>query len=301
MAGVPRPIARRNRAITAAEKEVVRLLREALRRIREILAGQPTDYQLWYLPQIRTQIEGALADYLERGAAAASQQQSAAWRAAVESVDDVVTRAAGPGVTAVVPEIDTRALSAMRTFLTDRLRDVGVEVVRRINTELGLVIIGVQSPADAISKLTTIFGGQRQRAITIVRTEIGRAFSVASHERMLQMAQRVDGFKKQWRRSGKIHSRPGHDAADGQVREVDEPFEVISPHGEIVKLMHPRDPAAPPGETINCGCEALPFLDRWNVTNPDRKPFTKDELSPAELRRNPVKAAFVAQQKKARQ
>ncbi|MBI1397064.1 MAG: hypothetical protein GC151_13895 [Betaproteobacteria bacterium] len=298
MAGVPRPIAHRNRAIVDTEKEIVRLLKIALQRIREQLDNQPTDYQRWALPQLRAQLEAILAEFEGRASPAATAGQVKAWEAAVESVDEIVSRTAGPTVVAVVPQVDQTALRAMQTFMTDRIKDVSLEVVRKINTELGLVILGAQSPSEAIGKLAKIFDGQRQRAITIVRTEVGRAFSVAGQARLEQMAPRVPGLKKQWRRSGKIHSRPGHDAIDGQVRAIDEPFEVITPRGEIVTLMHPRDPSAPPGETINCGCESLPFMDRWAVKNPDRKPFTDAELTPAELKRNPVKAAFVRNRKK---
>lgn len=43
-------------------------------------------------------------------------------------------------------------------------------------------------------------------------------------------------MKKQWRRSGKVHSRATHDLADGQVVGVDEKFQV---GGE--ELRFPRD------------------------------------------------------------
>jgi hypothetical protein len=43
--------------------------------------------------------------------------------------------------------------------------------------------------------------------------------------------------------------------------------------------MFPRDPKAPPGETINCGCVAIPKVRGWNSTTPDRVPFTERELA----------------------
>jgi hypothetical protein len=59
---------------------------------------------------------------------------------------------------------------------------------------------------------------------------------------------------KVWRRSGKAHQRPNHALADGQRVAHDEPFTIISKDGEVIQLMYPRDPKAPVGETINCGC-----------------------------------------------
>jgi uncharacterized protein with gpF-like domain len=87
-------------------------------------------------------------------------------------------------------------------------------------------------------------------------------------------------MKKQWRRSGKLHSRPEHDAADGQIVDVDKPFIVGG-----VALMFPRDPAAPIGETINCGCESLPWMESWEMSTPGRKPFTEDEMAGNPFRR----------------
>ena len=75
------------------------------------------------------------------------------------------------------------------------------------------------------------------------------AFSVATQERQTQAAEILPGLKKQWRRSGKVHSRTAHDLADGQIVDVDKPFMVGG-----VPLMYPRDPKAPAKETINCGC-----------------------------------------------
>ena len=54
-----------------------------------------------------------------------------------------------------------------------------------------------------------------------------------------------------------------------------------------VALMYPRDPAGPPGETINCGCSSLPFMEVWEVSDPGRRPFTDEELA-----RSPTKRAL---------
>jgi hypothetical protein len=114
----------------------------------------------------------------------------------------------------------------------------------------------------------------RGRALTIVRTELGRAYSVAGQQRFDQAREVLPGLQKQWRRSGKIHSRASHDRADGQVRPVDQPFDVAG-----VQLRFPRDPRGPAKETINCGCTSLPFMASWEVATPGRLPFTPTELA----------------------
>ena len=87
-------------------------------------------------------------------------------------------------------------------------------------------------------------------------------------------------MKKQWRRSGKIHSRLTHDLADGQVVDADKPFIVGG-----VKMMYPRDPTAPVSETINCGCVCLPYMDDWEVEHPADVPFTVEELNKSSEKR----------------
>jgi len=177
-----------------------------------------------------------------------------------------------------VPQISTRQLDAIRSFMTDRIKDATAEAINKMNTQLGLTLIGAQTPSQAVTAITDILQtGTRQRALTIVNDNLGRAYSVASHERMKAAAKTVE-MDKVWRRSGKRHQRIGHALADGQRRAVNEPFEVVDKDGVIVKLMFPRDPAAPLGETINCGCVSIPKVRGWNTATPDRAPFRADEL-----------------------
>lgn len=252
--------------------ELARLLTEASRAIAAQLATQPTDYERWSLPRLGSEVRRALADFGERGAARAGSAIGRAWELG-ENLIDAPLEAGGVRVAGVLGRIDTRQLQAMRSFMVDRIKDIGVEAANKITAELGLVVIGARSSSDAISAVTQILGEQsRARATTIVRTELGRAFSHATQLRMESATERLPGLKKQWRRSGKLHPRLHHDLADGQVVDVDKPF-VLKPLGRApVELMYPRDPAAPASETINCGCQALPFMDHWQVKHPGRTP-----------------------------
>ena len=258
----------RTRLLTNTRDEIVRLLKQADAQIRAILAAQPTDYQRWALPRLQQEIRQALAQFGEQAGARISTAAGEAWQLGQDLVDEPLN-AGGIRVAASLQHLDTAQLSAMRAFMTDRIKDVGLAAANKINAELGLVMIGAQGPSDAIGKVARILGEQsRARATTIVRTELSRAFSVASFERMKQSAGVVPGMKKQWRKSGKLHPRFYHDLADGQVREMDEPFHF----GNGAKLMFPHDPAASAAETINCGCVMLLFKDDWKVAHPKRSP-----------------------------
>jgi len=87
---------------------------------------------------------------------------------------------------------------------------------------------------------------KRFRTERIARTEVNRASNWGS----LQGAKSV-GIEqiKVWLSAFSMDSRPEHNAADGQRRELNEPFTV---GGE--DLMYPGDPNGSAGNTINCLC-----------------------------------------------
>lgn len=271
----------------ATASEITRLLKEADAHIRAILAAAPSDYQAWALPQLQQDIASALQDFQRAAAARLGTAAGSSWEAGLSLIDAPLS-AGGLQIVGQLPAIDTRQLTAMRAFMTSRIADISTTIAGRINAQLGLVIIGAQSPADTIAAIEALIEGGRSRAITITRTELGRAFSVAAHERAQEAADIVPGMQKQWRRSGKIHSRIHHDSIDGQVRDVNEPFTL----GNGVQIMFPRDPAAPAAETINCGCESLPFMASWDVKTPGRRPFSDEEKSLSKTKRDMAASGF---------
>lgn len=62
--------------------------------------------------------------------------------------------------------------------------------------------------------------------------------------------------KKRWRSSGGSRTRKTHRKANGQVKPLDEPFEV----GKS-KLMYPGDPSGEAKEIVNCRCTMQSVMD----------------------------------------
>ena len=154
-------------------------------------------------------------------------------------------------------------------------------LANRINAELGLAIVGTRSTGETTARVAALLKTSgRSRALTIVRTELGRAYSLAGQQRMEQASEVLPGLRKQWRRSGKLRARLTHDAIDGQLRHADKPFSVGG-----ASLLFPRDPAGPAAETVNCGCQSLPWMESWEVKHPRRKAFSEEEIA-----RNPIRA-----------
>lgn len=263
------------------EKEVYQLLKDAHKEVSATLANAPTDYQQWSLSNLQKSISVITSELGENLANTATGAASSSWNAGIGLVDNPINVATGINLAANLQQIDTKQLMAMRTFLTDRMKDVGNQALQRINSDLGLVMLGAKTPYEAISNVKTILKDKASsRARTILNTELGRAYSCAAQERMSQAKEAIPKLKKQWRRSGRVNSRHDHDLADGQIVGVDEPFFVGG-----YKLMYPRDPKAPASQTVNCGCVALPYMDDWEMVHPKNKPFSQTELHQSQEKR----------------
>lgn len=265
--------------ISDTEGEIIRLLRAAAEDVARVLAGAPSEFQSWRLAQLQGEIARTLAAFEATAATKAADGLTQSWQAGAALVDAPLAAA---GVSLSLVHLDEAALGAMRVFMTDKIKGVSADIVNKINGELANVMLGMQTPFEAARKVREMIdGGGVRRAQTIVRTELGRAWSTATHARMGQAAAQLPGLKKQWRRSGKRLARHAHEAIDGQIRDVDEPFLL----GDGVKIMYPRDPKAPATETINCGCMSLPIMKSWEVMRPKERPFTHAELDASPTRR----------------
>ena len=91
----------------------------------------------------------------------------------------------------------------------------------------------------------------RSRLIAV--TENTRAFASGTLAAGMEMS-RVTGrlLRKRWSDERDAHVRPSHREANGQVRQLWEPFAV----GETT-LMMPADPMGPPEEVCNCRCDLI--------------------------------------------
>jgi hypothetical protein len=255
-----------------ALRDVVQILKVGRQRIAAELAIGASEFQAWQLPNIQQSIDKVLKEIGEEMASSGSEHLAAAHSLGIDLIEKPLA-AGGLRIAGLLPDVDHRQLMAIRSFLTDRLKNVSADVASKVKGQIGLVMIGGQTSADAATSVSMLIESERSRALTIVRTEMGRAFSVASQERQKQAAEVLPGLQKQWRRSGKVHSRRSHDLADGQTVEVDEPFVIGG-----VEMMYPRDPKAPAKETINCGCISLPHMAHWEVKHAERMPFNEDEI-----------------------
>lgn len=128
----------------------------------------------------------------------------------------------------------------------NRLSNVPQEVYDTINGEITDGVDKGESMKDLSNRVRSSFNEiSNGRAKTIAITETGAAYGVARDDAMKSAGVEY----KEWLTSHNANVRPTHAEADGQIREIDEPFEV---GGE--QLDFPCDPDGSSEEVINCHC-----------------------------------------------
>lgn len=108
--------------------------------------------------------------------------------------------------------------------------------------------------ADRINDLLTYEGRENWdgRAHLIAQTETTRNFSSGMLAHGLLAERAGAKLAKKWIAHDDDRTRATHRETDGQVRRLEEPFEVgtVDP----VKMLFPGDPSAPADEVCNCRC-----------------------------------------------
>jgi hypothetical protein len=254
-------VAQAGRMEGAAVKRTIALLSAARKEVAAEIASTP--WEAAYLPQLKGAIQRAMEDFGMKYGVVLGDTQKDFWEAGINHVD-VPLRAVG--ISVAIPEIDVTALSIIQDFGADLVRGLTADASKKIGQEISMALIGEKTPHEAMQAVgrnlsdKSIFKSIAARAETITRNESGRVLEMAKTARLKAAAQVVPGLQREWRHGASMSPRPSHLAADGQVRAMNEPFDV---GGE--KLMYPRDPAGSPGNTINCSCFTVPYHPDWDA------------------------------------
>lgn len=245
----------------AEVKKVLTMLEDARKEVAAQVASTP--WQAHHLAELKQAVDRAIVDFRVKWGASLSDHLNASWAHGIDMVDLPLREV---GIFAAIPEIDTTVLSIMQDFSVDLVNGLTDEAKKKINNELTLAFMGQKTPYDAMEAIgrnledKTIITNISKRAETITRNEGNRVLEAATQARQEEAAKVVPQLRKQWRHSlfGVKEPRVSHQIIDGQIRDVDEPFDV---GGE--ELMHPLDPAGSAENTINCHCYSIPAMSSW--------------------------------------
>jgi len=243
-----------------AVKRAVKLLSDARKEVAATVAS--TEWELYHLGELKQAIERALTAFGDQYGIELREMQREFWEKGIQMVDLPLKAV---GIAQAIPEIDHTVIAIMQDYSSDLIKGLSKSAVSKINNELTLGLMGRKTPYDVMGAIgrnlkdKSVFKSIAARAETITRTETGRVLSAASQARQEKAALVVPGLKKEWRHShiSRI-PRLSHLAAEGQIRNVDKPFNVS---GE--ELMYPRDPAGSAKNTIRCECYTVPWHEDW--------------------------------------
>lgn len=129
------------------------------------------------------------------------------------------------------------------------------KTAQRIKTELHETILEGLNNNEGIEQIVDrvrdVFKGELQES-QVRRIAVTEAHTAVSHGRVELM--KSQGVKKhEWLSARDAHVRESHQAVDGEVVEIGAQFS----NG----CRYPGDPDAPPEETVNCRCVAIPVDD----------------------------------------
>lgn len=173
------------------------------------------------------------------------------------------------------PQLLDAAMEYSAKLIGHRTGGLVGEVQRAIDLRIRLAALGAEGRTfNATSDITEILNGVRgwsYRAERIYRTEVNRLFSIATEQGVRELARHAD-IVKRWYWSG--IDREEHARIHGQTIGPKARFRVPLRDGGSVSMKYPRDPAAPPSATVNCGCfhAAIPKEAAQLVTLPARRP-----------------------------
>lgn len=178
----------------------------------------------------------------------------------------------GQGIPLTVPinqEAMVRAVqleSKISQGLYTRLgEDVGV-LKKKITAQVSRAIVTGASYADTAKRLAGETRVGYNNAVRITRTEGHRIQTTAAMDAMEQAKERGADVLKQWDATLDGRTRESHQAVDGQIREMKEPFG----NG----LMYPGDPSGGAAEVVNCRC-ALLQRARWALDDDELETLKK--------------------------
>lgn len=251
-------------------KELEKSYKDALvminQKINLLMARNDADmahviYQIEHQKALKTQVQAILEELQTKEFETISEYLTHAYE---NGFIGVMYDLEGQGIPLIIPIDQEQVLEAIQheTKLQDNLytslgkdikelqKEIAGEISRGLSSGMGYTEI-----ARNVAMYTAI---PLNKAMTIARTESHRIGCKANLDAQYKAKEKGADIVKQWDSTLDGDTRPSHKKLDGQIREVDEPFEV---NGH--KAMYPGGFGIAE-EDINCRCSILQRA-KWNL------------------------------------
>lgn len=253
--------------LKALENNYIKALADIKRNIKELQANPLTQskaYQLEFQKQLEAQVSGILDNLQGRNfTSVADYLQKSYTNGFIGNMYDIQ----GQGVPLVIPIDESQVLVAVQKtgddFKLSNKKGISTkELKKQVHSELIRGLATELSYADIARNISEYGLADMNRAKTIARTEGHRVQNQARMDSMQAAKKKGADVVKQWDSTLDGKTRSEHRVADGQIRELDEDFEV---GGEKLKAPGVGGSA---WNVCNCRCCLLQRA-RWAVEKVD--------------------------------
>lgn len=246
------------------EKQYRKALNDINRKIRILESDELTQsriYRLEYQKALRAQVEAILEKLHADEYSTIQQFLSDSY---TDGFLGTMYDLHGQGVPLVFPVDKKEAVRAILTeskLSLDLYDSLGVDIAKLTRTVSSEITRGIASElayTDIARNISNAAKAPLSRAKTIVQTESHRIQQASTLDAQRKAKSRGADVVKQWNSTLDGDTRPTHRKLDGQIREVEDPFEA---NGK--KAMYPGG-FGDPAEDCNCRCVSLSRA-KWNL------------------------------------
>lgn len=216
---------------------------------------------------IKAQISQINEQFKQKLESSLSENQRRLFVKGIQLVDKALE--AG-NVRTAMPYLSEQKLGFLQRYGAEHIKGLTDSVRTKIATEIDLAVLGQKPQQDVINAIgkklgddASVFGSVQKRAEIIAMTEVNRIQQMSTSDRLKQALTQVPDLKKQWIHSHVGIPRPGHLLLHLKTIPVDEQFELLGADGQVYNVDGPYDPILPVGEVVNCRCKIVPIVGRF--------------------------------------
>lgn len=247
--------------LDALKKNYTEALADIKRNIRELQANPLTQskaYQLEFQKNLEMQVSGIIDRLQGNNFTSVSEYLQTCYQ---NGFVGTMYSIQGSGIPLIIPINETQVLKAVQKTgddfkLTNKLGVSTKELKNQVKSEIQRGF-ATQASYDVIARSISDYGqASMNRSMLIARTEGHRIQNQSSMDAMKAAKKKGADIVKQWDATLDGNTRQHHRELDGQIRELDEPFEVAG-----MKVECPGDFGIA-AEDCNCRCCVLQRA-RW--------------------------------------
>lgn len=258
------------------EKQYQTALKDIDDKVAQLLGRSDADmpnviYQVQHQKALRSQIHGILEQLQANEFQTVSDYLTASYQ---QSFVGTMYSIHNQGIPVILPIDQNAMVKAVTTnsrLSEDLYTSLGVDIKKlnnSVRTEISRGISAGLSYNEIARNIANASKAPKSRAATIVRTESHRIREESRNDARDMAKKKGADVVKQWDATLDGDTRKSHRKLDGQIREVDEPFEV-----DGKKAMYPGD-FGRPEEDINCRCISLTRA-RWELDEAELETLKK--------------------------